>query len=96
MSGSDDCAQAYLIAHHSSETVDTFATFSDFTTALNADLANASLIGLAAEGLPGPTARLPRSKCSSRSRTAPWALRPITRRSWHSLAAGAALERFHL
>ena len=53
MSGSDDSDQAYVIAHQSSETVDTFATFSEFTTALNADLANASAIGVATEGTNG-------------------------------------------
>ena len=53
MDGSEDADQAYVIAHQSSETVDTFGTFSDFTTALNADLANASVVGIAAEGLYG-------------------------------------------
>jgi hypothetical protein len=53
MSGSDDSEQVFVIAHQSSETVDTFATFSDFTTALNADLANGSVIGIAAQGLYG-------------------------------------------
>jgi hypothetical protein len=53
MDGAEDADQAYVIAHQSSETVDTFGTFSDFTTALNADLANASVVGIAAEGLYG-------------------------------------------
>ena len=53
MSGSDDSDQAYVIAHQSSETVDTVATFREFTTALNADLANASAIGVATEGANG-------------------------------------------
>ncbi len=45
--------QAFAIAHQASRSVDTFHTFSDFTTALNTDLSNASVLGVFAEGTYG-------------------------------------------
>ena len=45
---------AFAIAHQSSDSVDTFGTFSDFTSALNTDLSSASVLGVWADGLYGP------------------------------------------
>ena len=50
---SDDGGEdlAFAIAHQSSDSVDTFGTFSDFTSALNTDLSTASVLGIWANGL---------------------------------------------
>ena len=52
---SDDGGEdlAFAIAHQSSDSVDTFGTFSDFTSALNTDLSTASVLGIWANGLYG-------------------------------------------
>ena len=52
---SDDGGEdlAFAIAHPSSDSVDTFGTFSDFTSALNTDLSTASVLGIWANGLYG-------------------------------------------
>ncbi len=49
---SDDGGEdlGFAIAHQSSDSVDTFGTFSDFTSALNTDLSNASVLGIWANG----------------------------------------------
>ena len=59
-SSSDDGGedQGFAIAHQSSRSVDTFGTFSDFTTALNTDLSNASVLGIFAEGAYGANGTL--------------------------------------
>ena len=45
--------QAYAIVHQSTRQIDTFSTFSDFTTALNTDLSNDSVLGIFAKGTYG-------------------------------------------
>ena len=45
--------QAYSIVHQSTHAVDTFSTFSDFTTALNTDLSSDSVLGIFAKGTYG-------------------------------------------
>ena len=59
-SSTDDIAddQAFAIVHQASQTVDTFSTFSAFTTALNNDLSNASVLGISAEGTYGANATI--------------------------------------
>ena len=54
-SSTDDGGEdlAFAIAHQSSDSVDTFGTFADFTSALNTDLSNASVLGIWANGLYG-------------------------------------------
>jgi hypothetical protein len=54
-SSSDDGGEdlAFAIAHQSSDSVDTFGTFADFTSALNTDLSSASVLGIWASGLYG-------------------------------------------
>ena len=49
--GGDD--MGFAISHQSTQTVDTFSTFSDFTTALNTDLANDAVLGIWAQGTYG-------------------------------------------
>lgn len=53
-----DMDQVYAIDHQSTQKVDTFATFSAFTTALNADLSNASVLKIAAQGTYGANGTL--------------------------------------
>jgi hypothetical protein len=52
---SDDGAEdlAFAIAHQASDSVDTFGTFADFTSALNTDLSTDSVLGIWAHGLYG-------------------------------------------
>ena len=59
-SSTDDIAddQAFAIVHQASQTVDTFSTFCAFTTALNNDLSNASVLGISAEGTYGANATI--------------------------------------
>ena len=45
--------QAYAIVHQSTHKIDTFSTFSDFTTALNTDLSSDSVLGIFAKGTYG-------------------------------------------
>ena len=54
-SSTDDGGEdlAFAIAHQSSDSIDTFGTFADFTSALNTDLSNASVLGIWANGLYG-------------------------------------------
>ena len=54
-SSTDDGGEdlAFAIAHQSSDSVDTFGTFADFTSALNTDLSTASVLGIWANGLYG-------------------------------------------
>ena len=54
-SSSDDGGEdfAFAIAHQSSDSVDTFGTFADFSSALTTDLSNASVLGIWAHGLYG-------------------------------------------
>ena len=45
--------QAYAIVHQSTQQIDTFSTFSNFTTALNTDLSSDSVLGIFAKGTYG-------------------------------------------
>jgi hypothetical protein len=53
--GTDDIGddQAYAIVHQSTHEIDTFSTFSTFTTALNTDLSSDSVLGVFAKGTYG-------------------------------------------
>ncbi len=53
-----DSDQAFAIAHQATQKVDTFATFSAFTTALNTDLSNDSVLSVSAEGTYGANATI--------------------------------------
>ena len=55
--GPDD-SQAFAIGHQSTDTVDSYLTFSAFSTALSTDLSNDSVLSITAVGTYGPNATI--------------------------------------